>query len=492
MNHPLVYEVNTRCWLRELSQRAGVRVRLGNVPEAELEPWLAAGFTHVWLMGVWETGPRSRAEALGNPELIRVARAALPDFAEHDVGGSPFAIAGYRAARELGGEAGLATFRRQLQQRGLKLMLDFIPNHVGLDHPWVTAHPEWFVPAAPDTPGAFRQTTAGTEHWLFHGRDPNFPPWTDTAQLDMRRADTRAALIGELQQIANQCDGVRCDMAMLALSHVFDRMWRTFPATVPVATTEFWTEAIAAVRASHPDFLWLAEAYWDLEPELQRLGFDYTYDKRLFDVLIARDALALCQHLHGHPAEFIARSAHFLENHDEARIASLLSLPEHRAAALLILGLPGMRLLHEGQLTGARVRVPVQLTRRPTELLQPEIELLYHHLLSVLTGTAVGRGESVVLCPRPAWAENPTCRNFVIVQWQVAPPEFDLVVVNLGPHRCQCYVPLTAPDLAKFNWRLEDLLGDEVYERFGDDLQNQGLYLDVSGCDAQLFHFQPL
>ena len=239
MNFPLVYEVNTRCWLREVSQRTGTKVRLGSVPETELEPWLDARFTHVWLMGVWEVGPRSRAEAAGNPDLIRRARAALPDFRDQDLGGSPYAIVGYRVARELGGEAGLAAFRRQLRQRGIELILDFIPNHVGLDHPWVTTAPERFVCGAPGTPGAFNSVHTAHAPWLLHGRDPCFEPWTDTAQLDLRRPDTRAALIEEMLTVADRCGGLRCDMAMLLLNDVFAQTWGAFPTsaikTLPIS-----------------------------------------------------------------------------------------------------------------------------------------------------------------------------------------------------------------------------------------------------------------
>jgi len=142
-------------------------------------------------------------------------------------------------------------------------------------------------------------------------------------------------------------------------------------------------------------------------------------------------------------AEAVAASAHFLENHDEPRIASLLSPEEHRAAALVVLGLPGMRFLHDGQVAGARLKVPVQLARCPAEPTQANIARLYEQLLTTLPGTAVGRGEGKLLKPRAAWPDNPTAQDFVIVQWQTQAPEFDLVVVNLAPHRSQCYAPLT-------------------------------------------------
>jgi hypothetical protein len=229
-----------------------------------------------------------------------------------------------------------------------------------------------------------------------------------------------------------------------------------------------------------------------LEGRLREQGFDFVYDKRLYDFLAARDHPGAQRHLLSHPPEFIRASAHFLENHDEARIASLLPPAEHRAAALVMLGLPGMRLVHDGQLKGARVHTPVQLGRRVAESPQAEVQRLYDELLGALARSALGRGEGKVLPLRSAWPDNCTCANFVVVQWQAQPPAFDLVVANLAAHRSQCYTLLEAPELANYNWRMQDLLGQESYERCGDDLKNQGLYLDVAAHGAQLFHFEPV
>jgi len=224
---------------------------------------------------------------------------------------------------------------------------------------------------------------------------------------------------------------------------------------------------------------------------LQLLGFDHTYDKRLYDYLVCHDPGGAQRHLLGVTADFIRASAHFLENHDEARVATILSPPEHRAAALLTLGLPGLRLLHDGQLEGARVKTPVQLGLQRAEPPQPDIESFYSKLLRTIKRTSLGRGEGKVLAPRQAWPENPTAQNFVVVEWSSGPDRLELVVVNLAAHRGQCYVTLTAENLSRFNWEMRDLLGEEVYQRYGDDLQRQGLYLDLPAHGAQLFQFEP-
>ena len=492
MKLPLVYEINTRCWMRELSARSGRSVSLGTVPDAEFDRWQKLGFTHVWLMGAWPTGPRSRAAACADGSLRRAITGALPDWQEEDFAGSPFAVADYTVARESGGELELKKFRKKLHARGLRLLLDFVPNHLGLDHRWVVERPELFVQVPHQAPGTFFAESNAGGRWLAHGKDPNFVAWIDTVQLDYRRADTRAAMIELLQSVAARCDGVRCDMAMLLLNEVFAKTWEKFPCPAAAIEREFWIDAIHVVKKSQPDFLFLGEVYWDLEARLQSLGFDYTYDKRLYDYLAYRNHTEVQRHLLSVTTAFVAASAHFLENHDEPRIASILSLPEQRSAALLTVGLPGLRLLHDGQLTGARVKTPVQISRYPVEAPQSEIEALYQQLFAALESGAVGRGKGEILKPRPAWPDNPTSQNFVVAQWQCEPDRFDLVVVNLAPHRSQCFVSLSVDSLARCNWLMKDLLGTEEHPRYGDDLQNQGLYLDLPEHGAQLFHFTPV
>jgi glycosidase len=501
----VLYEINTRCWLRELTARHGRPITLANVPEDEFSLWRQLGFTHIWLMGVWSGGPRARSEALSSPRQRQVYSAALPDCRDEDVGASPYAVAEYRVPLPLGGEEGLAEFRLKLHRHSLKLLLDFVPNHLGLDHPWISQQPDLFVQSPEKVPGAFPQQTAAGFRWLAHGKEPHSSAWTDTVQLDYRRPATRAAMISLLESIAGRCDGLRCDMAMLLLEEVFAKTWKQFPVInrqldgtnqsaggPPIAASEFWSEAIAAIKQTYPGFLFLAEAYWGLEQRLQALGFDYTYDKALYDRLVARDTAGAQEYLLSLPPRVLASGAHFLENHDEPRIASILSAEEQRAALLLILALPGLPLLHEGQLSGARIRLPVQLLRRAAEPRQQDIETNCRQLLATLPSTAVGRGTGELLRPRAAWAGNPTARNVFLIQSQAVPSEFDLVAVNLAPHRSQCYAPLAVKDLSAHNWSMKDLLGHEEYLRAGEDLQHQGLYLDLVPHAAQLFRFQPV
>lgn len=490
MRHPLLFEVNTRQWLAGLSRAHGKDIDLAGVPDSELDVLQRRGVTHLWLMGVWPTGPRSRAQAVEHPDLRKAYDHALPGWIEEDVLGSPYAVGALHVSPLIGGDAGLERLRQRLAGRGIKVILDFVPNHLGLDHAWVLSRPELFVGQQEPFPDSFPlRLPSGTRH-LAHGKDPYFPGWTDTVQLDYRKRETREAMQKLLRSVADKCDGVRCDMAMLVLADVFESTWRHVPVDVNRAGGEFWHEAITQVKRDVPDFLFLAEAYWDLEGRLCDLGFDFAYDKKLYDLVVHDRPWDVQPHILG-LGMHNERRAHFLENHDEPRIAGLVDIDLHRAAALLVLGLPGMRFLHDGQLEGLRRFARVQLARRHPEPVDEEIHAFYRMLLPALAESAVGRGEGRILQPRRAWDDNPTAQVMQLVEWQEPGRDdrFDLVVVNLAPHRAQCRAPLQAKGLPGGEWQLVDRIGSERWIREGDDLAHNGLYLDVGPRAAQLFSF---
>lgn len=491
MRQPLLYEINTRCWLRDLSDDVGKRIDLAKVPESEFRCWLDLGFTHIWLMGVWTTSEPSREQALRGRQLREQYDEVLPDWQPEDVGGSPYAIGEYNVPPELGGNEGLAAFRRQLNDLGMRLILDFVPNHVGLGHSWLQFWPELFVLGRPGSTESFKWEAKGDDMWIAHGKDPYFPAWVDTAQLDYRRPETHQASLDTLQLIANQCDGVRCDMAMLILRDVFHRTWEQLPCPGRPCEREFWPEAIGKVRERRPNFLFIAEAYWDLERELLDQGFDYTYDKWLTDHLKNDNATQTTAHLNNSRRDLIQRAVHFLENHDESRAAKSFNWREHRAAAVLTCCLPGMRLLHEGQLTGAEIQIPVQLARRPREIQNDQINAFYTWLLRLLRVTAVGHGEYRILTPFPAWSTNETHQAIMAIQWQNQSGQFDLVVVNLADHDAQCFVNPEIEGLGSHQWSMTDLLSPASFNRPGNELANKGLYLALTPRAAHIFHFQP-
>src|SRR5262245_27457681 len=270
-------------------------------------------------MGVWQRSPAGLAIALQNDGNLADFRRALPDCTKEDTDGSPYCVRRYDPAARFGGRAGLAGARLELAQRGIRLLLDFVPNHVAPDHPWATEHPEYFVAGSAEDLRRHPEAFLGVgEHVFARGRDPYFPPWGDVLQLDAFSGPLRQAALETLAGIAAQADGVRCDMAMLLLNDVFARTWGA--RVGPPPATEYWAPIIAAVKERHPHFRFIAEAYWNLEGALLAQGFDYCYDKVLYDRLVHGGAGGVREHLHAEPA-YQSHLLRFIENHDEPRAA---------------------------------------------------------------------------------------------------------------------------------------------------------------------------
>ena len=479
---PVIYEINTWAWLDELSRQLGRPVTLGCVPD---ETWDAVGGLHVdavWLMGVWERSPIGLDIARTHAGLQAEFRRALSDFTPDDVVGSPYCVRRYAVDPHLGGREGLAAARKALAARGLRLLLDFVPNHVAADHPWVSVHPDYFIRGTTDDLARSPHDFFGTATNVFAcGRDPYFPPWQDVLQLNAFHPGLRRAAIQTLHEIAGQCDGVRCDMAMLLITRVFEQTWGSRAGSPPAG--EYWREIIRAMRAAHPGFLFLAEAYWDLEWELMQQGFDYCYDKRLFDRLEHAFAEQVRLHLLA-DLGYQEKLVRFIENHDEPRAAATFSGGREQAAAVTVLTLPGAKLLHEGQLEGRRVRIPVQLGRRPLEPANGNLLGFYQRLLTAADTPAIREGEWQ-LCERTGWPDNQSCMNLVAWCWRKE-DERCVIVVNLSDARSQARVPVPWDDLGGRTWRLTDPLSGRVYKRSGGEMREPGLYVDLKGWG---FHF---
>ena len=246
------------------------------------------------------------------------------------------------------------------------------------------------------------------------------------------------------------------------------------------------------MREAHRGFTLLAEAYWDLEWELQQQGFDYCYDKRLYDRLCHGDAGALRAHL-GAGLDYQDRLARFLENHDEPRTAATFPWPRHQAAAVVTFFAPGLRFFHQGQLEGAQVRVPVHLCRAPVEAPNADFVAFYDRLLAALkTPDAFRNGAWSLVPPQSAWDGNPTWADFISYAWQSPDGGRFVVVVNYSDHQAQCRLRLPFDGLAGRQFRLIDIMGSEVYSRDGGDLVEPGLYIDLAAWRYNVFRLDPL
>jgi hypothetical protein len=486
--YPTIYEINTRVWLAELSARAGTAVDLSSVPSAEWDAIAKFGFDGVWLMGVWERSPAGIAIANRNNSLLDDFKRALPDFRLLDNVGSAYCVRRYSVNELLGGPEGLAVARHELAKRGVRLILDFVPNHVALDHPWVSEHPEFFIQGnaddAKNDPVSFAQVGGRV---FACGRDPYFPAWQDVLQLNAFQPGLRQAAIETVSSIARQCDGIRCDMAMLLLNPIFERTWGNRAGQRP--GTEYWRELIPAIKRTYPEFLFIAEAYWGLEWELQQQGFDFCYDKRLYDRLEHDNAESVRLHLCADLA-YQAKLLRFIENHDEPRAAATFSPGKERAAALTMATLPGARLFHEGQFEGRKIRLPVFLSRRPPESADPALQVFYKKLLDAIDAPVFRDGQWA-LCNRTGWPDNPSYQNLVAWGW-VKDNDRYLIIVNLSDTAAQARVQMSWDELRGKTWRLVDALSDAAYDRNGDEIRDPGLYVDLRPWNCYFFRLQSL
>ncbi|MEY2408423.1 MAG: hypothetical protein QOF48_1093 [Verrucomicrobiota bacterium] len=482
--YPLLYQINTRVWVNALSRSLDRPATLDDIPDAELDRFRDMGFDWVWLLSVWQTGIAGQRISRSQPGWRKEFLETLPDLLEEDIAGSGFAITSYTVHADLGGDAALARLRERLRQHGLRLMLDFVPNHTGLDHRWVRDHPEYYVPGseldrvrAPQN--YIRVKGERGDLLLAHGRDPYFAGWPDTLQLNYGNAATQEAMVGELLKIARQCDGVRCDMAMLILPEVIQRTWGR-------AAQPFWPKAIERVHEEFPEFCFLAEVYWDLEWTLQGQGFDFAYDKRLYNRLRDGRAQPVREHFRA-GLDYQDKLARFIENHDEPRAAAVFGPDQHVAAAVLTFLSPGLRLLHQGQLEGYLKRISAHLRRGAEEPIHPATQQFYARLLEILRRPVVRNGKwELIECVR-ASDENGSSDNFIAFHWQEPGGGRLLAVVNYSAHQGQCYVRLPFADGCSGWWRFHDLLGDAHYERDGDELRSRGLYLDVVPWKCHVF-----
>jgi glycosidase len=473
--HPVIYEINTWVWLQELGQEYKSPVTLAKVPREKWDSIADLKVDAVWLMGVWERSPAGIAIANRNKGLLQDFRRALSNFRIEDNVGSPYCVRQYVVDQRLGGRKGLAIARKELAKRGLKLVLDFVPNHVAPDHPWVSAHPDYFVQGSTDDVRNDPASFIEMEGKVFAcGRDPYFPAWPDVLQLNAFQPGLRQAVIETLSDIAGQCDGVRCDMAMLLINSIFERTWGNRAGQRPA--TEYWVDVISTVKNAHPNFLFMAEAYWDLEWELQQQGFDYCYDKRLYDRLEHDTAESVRLHLCADLA-YQEKLVRFIENHDEPRALSVFSPQRERAAAVTIATIPGAKLFHEGQFEGRKIRLPVFLGRRPVEPVDTDLRTFYQTLLKADSLKKLQNGHWQ-LCERAGWPDNTSYQN--LVAWcRRGAGEHHLIVVNLSDSVAQGLVRLPWDGLRGRRWQVTDLFTGQTYERSGDEMCTPGLYVDL-------------
>lgn len=415
--NPHILEINTRSWLKRLEAQYGRRVTLADVPDEFWHQAKDAGFDAIWFMGVWKTSPAAEHIARANPEVQDQIRAIKPDFKPEDITASPYAVYEYEVDEALGGNGALAALRAKLNGLGIDLLLDFVGNHTAIDSPTVLSDPDLYINTGTQEPHVHKDWFFKNANGVYiaHGRDPYFAPWTDTAQLNYFNPKTREFMLKNLLHVADMCDGVRCDMAMLSLNKVHrDTWWEFIGGNLP--KEEFWHQALTAVREKHPEFIFIAEVYWGLEWDIQELGFDYTYDKILYDRLRFSNPENIKGHL-GAEHLFQMRSIRFTANHDEEESLKAFGKEKSLAASTIIATLPGARMFHLFQLLGRPERMPIQYIKDDFEE-NKEVSAYYLKLLHISSDPAFHGGQWSLRDVACASMEDHSFRNILAWQWK--------------------------------------------------------------------------
>ncbi len=485
MKNSKIYEINTRVWIKRFAKG----ITLGNIPEKTFIEIANLGFDAVWLMGIWKTSENLIEKCCFTPDLISSYNKALNDWEKKDIIGSPYAIDAYEVNPVFGKTSDLIKLKEKLNGIGLKLFLDFVPNHFSAETRYIKSNPQLFLQG--DEELLNRDSLSfykpeNSEKVFVHGRDPFFLPWTDTVQVNFFSEETRHFLANELLNIAQFCDGIRCDMAMLPLNNVFYNTWlgliNKYEYKKP--DEEFWKVAISKVKEKYPDFVFIAETYWDLEYQLQKLGFDFTYDKQLTDRLLSGDVANIKSYLLAEH-EYQMKSVRFIENHDEERAVTKFGKEKSLAAAVVISTIKGLKLYYDGQLEGKKIKLPVQLGKEPEEKVSERVGSYYHKLLEITNCDIFKKGKWTVIDPIPANEGNLSYNHFLSWTWDYN-NEIRLVVINYSAATAQCRLKLNI-ESDNGTITFADLLTGEKYFRTVKELSYPGLFIELKGFNSHIF-----
>ena len=437
-------------------------------------------------MGVWQKSKASAEIARKNDSLLLELKNILPDLDfGKDVGSSPYSIMAYEIDENFGTKNSLKSFRERLKKSGLKLILDFVPNHMAIDHEWVETNAEYFINGSYEdlkkNPNAYFQ--AKNNKIIAFGKDPYFPAWPDVAQLNYSNPETRKAMAETVNGIAKMCDGMRCDMAMLILNKIQKQIWGDKTKYLEPAN-EFWNELIPLIKKEDPGFIFIAEAYWGLEDELISYGFDFVYDIDFYHALIENNIDRIKTILSG-GQKYSKNRLRFVENHDEPR--ALASFGRERALpATIILALTnGGHLFYQGQMEGFSKRLSVYLLRKASEDVNEDIYSFYENYFKALVEI-----------------------KKLGIPWQYFEPEQDnandITNKNILAFSCGKYVAVVnyAHTEAKVKLKLDlswvtlkyivfsDKLSLVKFEKKPEDVVPDGLHLMLSPYDFHLFKIE--
>lgn len=487
-NNPRILEINTRVWLRKNNFKS-----INEIPDSQIDLWSNLGFDYIWFMGIWKTNKEIIHQYCFEPDLISSYNKALKDWKKEDVIGSPYSISQYTVDEDIGSDEDLYNLKLRLNKSGIKLIVDFVSNHFSIGTDLLKTNKDLFLFADEyfykNDSYTFFQSPHNPEEYFAHGRDPFFPAWQDTVQINYFNPVAKTFIIDILHNISALCDGLRCDMAMLTLNNIFYNTWigplRKYGFEKP--EEEFWKQAINSIKKKNKNFVFIAEAYWGLEWELQQLGFDFTYDKTLLDRLSNNDIVGVKGHLNAED-DYQKKSLRFIENHDEPRSAAKFGKEKSLAAATLISTIKGMIFYHDGQFEGKKIKLPLQLKREPPEKIDDRVQCFYYKLLKITKAEIFRLGLWKKLEPTSVNDIDQTYNEIFAWQW-IYNNESRVITINYSPSTARCRLKFTTPKNSLIV-NLEDLLNFVNYERSIQEINEQGLFIELKAYSSHIFSFK--
>ena len=494
--NPLLFQINTRVRIDELTKAAGRQATLDDFPEAELESLAAQGYDFAYFLGVWQTGEYGMKKSIKLLDLEPCMK-GLPREAACS---SPFAVIDYSVHSDFGGDQALQRLKERCHKYGLRLMVDLVPNHMAVDHPWTSSDPNLLIQGNEPCIGGSPQNFFRKDGKIFaHGKDMYYDGWEDTVQINYGHPRAREEMCKVLCKMASLSDGVRCDMAMLLCEDILEKTWndRLNPWDgTPRARGEFWPPTIQAAKKVNPGFTFVAECYWDREYQLHTFGFDFAYDKTLYDRLKELDVGKVRGHLMA-DLGYQSKLVRFLENHDEERAAdSWKETSMHMAAAVISFTIPGMHFIHDGQQEGRVKRISMHVNCRQKlehDVKDKNIAGKYAALIKAHGCKAIHDvGSDWRGCTTtPSQDGNPSHEHMVAhVNWK--DQEAALTVVNFFGEYSNGHVILPAKHFGYLRGKkvkLTDMLSDCVIEKPGDVLlgEHGGLWFNLKPWQSHLF-----
>ena len=477
--HPTIYEISTRPWLYELSQKYKKNITtLKDIPLEEFDKLAEKGVEYVWMMGVWQLGSYGL-------ELDRKKdySSVLPDYKKEDIIGSPYAITEYVCNSEIGTDEDLKWLKETLHKKNLKLLLDFVPNHSAVDSPTAETYPNFYirVPKGQSTWDSKYYTDSG----IAYGKDPYFDPWPDVIQWNYFDSNTRQFMLNNLMKVISLSDGVRCDMAHLMLNDVFKKTWEkelnSWGYIVP--SSEFWGDAIKTVKDKYPDALFLAEVYEDWEiQKLYELGFDYCYDKALLDKF-ELNSYDINDYIHYKTEDFFGHVSHFIENHDENRgVYNMGSVEKSDAAGTIAATVGGMIFLNHGQWDGLRNKLDVHLRRGADEDVNVKAQQHYNKLMDIIKDKAFHSGNYYFVYNMSGDAASR------FVAYLRNDENNFLVVVNYSDNYGCANVPIYNIK-GTGDIKVYEMFSDIEYTRNAETIRNSGLTVCLEAYQSQIFKY---